>query len=112
MRGFDDPDALRLPNGRSVFYPSNPDGYLLPYRLNTMISAVQAIPSNSHAWPVQRSAWDGGKISFPTYPERLTEAGVSWKCYYTPGAVTGLAPCRRWPSTTTPSPARRSTSRP
>jgi len=179
VRGFDDPDAIRLPNGRRVFYqpdPSNPDGYLLPYRLNTMISAAQAIPSNSHAWPVQHSAWDGGKMdnwvpdhiaadgadgqytmgyytredipfqfaladafticdayhcsvlgptwpnrymwmagtidaagqyggpvletggspngafSFPTYPERLTEAGVSWKCYYTPGAVTGLAP--------------------
>ncbi|HEU0239978.1 MAG TPA: alkaline phosphatase family protein, partial [Micromonosporaceae bacterium] len=48
VRGFDDPHALRISNGRPVFFqpdPTNPDGYLLPYRLNTKISAAQAIPS-------------------------------------------------------------------
>src|ERR1700690_454649 len=32
VRGFDDPNALKLPDGRPVFYqadPQNPDGYLL-----------------------------------------------------------------------------------
>src|SRR5262245_26613280 len=32
VRGFSDPNALKLPDGRSVFYqpdPQNPDGYLL-----------------------------------------------------------------------------------
>lgn len=65
VRGFDDPDAMRLPNGRSVFFqpdPANPDGYLLPYRLNTKISAAQAIPSMSHEWTVQHQAWNGGKM--------------------------------------------------
>src|ERR1700748_3617783 len=45
VRGFSDPNAARLPNGRPVFYqpdPSNPDGYLLPYRLNTTNTAAQA----------------------------------------------------------------------
>ncbi|QRP49483.1 alkaline phosphatase family protein [Amycolatopsis sp. FDAARGOS 1241] len=180
VRGFDDPRALRLPNGQSVFHqpdPSNPDGYLLPYRLNTKISAAQAIPSTSHAWGVQHQAWNGGKMdnwlpahlaadgatkspytmgyftredipfqyaladafticdayhcsvlgptwpnrymwlsgtidadaqfggpsletgkvpdghfTFKTYPERLTEAGVSWKVYHSPGGATGLPP--------------------
>ena len=180
VRGFDDPQAQRLPGGRTVFAqpdPLNPDGYLLPYRLNTRISAAQAIPSTSHAWSVQHQAWNGGAMdnwlpahigadgatkgqyvmgyftrddipfqyaladafticdayhcavlgptwpnrfmwlagthdadgryggpcletggvkpgtySFPTYPERLTAAGVSWKVYHSPGGTTGLAP--------------------
>ena len=65
VRGFDDPAPLRLPNGRTVFYqpdPANPAGYLLPYRLDTTISAAQAIPSTSHAWDVQHLAWNGGKM--------------------------------------------------
>ncbi len=58
MLGFDDPRVLRMPHGRPIFYqpdPTHPDGYLLPYRLNTKISAAQAIPSTSHAWLVQHS---------------------------------------------------------
>jgi phospholipase C len=177
VRGFDDPHPMRISTGRPVFYqpdPSNPDGYLLPYRLNTKISAAQAIPSMSHAWDVQHQAWNGGKMdnwlpahiasdgatdgpytmgyftrqdipfqyaladafticdayhcsvlgptapnrhmwmagtidadgqyggpsletggpnatyTFKTYPERLTEAGVSWKIYHAPGGATGL----------------------
>src|SRR5689334_24864053 len=34
VRGFNDPDAMKLPNGNSVFHqpdPENPDGYLLPF---------------------------------------------------------------------------------
>ena len=34
VRGFDDPKALKLANGRSVFYQpdaENPSGYLLPF---------------------------------------------------------------------------------
>ncbi|HEY2983895.1 MAG TPA: alkaline phosphatase family protein [Jatrophihabitantaceae bacterium] len=176
VRGFDDPDALRLPGGKPVFFqpdPANPDGYLLPYRLNTRISAAQSIPSMSHAWEVQHAAWHGGAMdnwvpahmqadgsngpytmgyfvredipfqyaladaftildayhcsvlgptgpnrnmwlagtidpdgdfggpslttsaptgiySWKTYPERLVEAGVSWKVYHEPGGATGL----------------------
>ena len=38
VRGFDDPDAMTLPNGNSVFMqpdPANPDGYLLPFHMDT-----------------------------------------------------------------------------
>jgi len=65
VRGFDDPRALQLSTGRSVFYQpdaQNPDGYLLPYHLDTMTTGAQAIPSTSHAWQVQHSAWDAGKM--------------------------------------------------
>jgi phospholipase C len=65
VRGFDDPDALTLPDGRSVFHqpdPKNPDGYLLPFHLDTLKTSAQAIPSTSHAWSVQHSAVNGGKM--------------------------------------------------
>ena len=65
VRGFNDPHALRLSTGRSVFYQPdavNPDGYLLPFHLDTRKSSAQAIPSTSHAWSVQHDAWNGGKM--------------------------------------------------
>lgn len=54
VRGFDDPGALKLPDGHSVFYQpdsENPDGYLLPFHLDTHASSAQKIPSTSHAGP-------------------------------------------------------------
>ncbi len=65
VRGFDDPSPLRLSNGQSVFYQpdaDNPDGYLLPFHLDTHASSAQKIPSTSHAWAVQHEAWNGGKM--------------------------------------------------
>ena len=65
VRGFDDPNALRLPNGQSVFHQpddQNPSGYLLPFHLDTHSSSAQKIPSTSHAWSVQHEAWNGGKM--------------------------------------------------
>lgn len=65
VRGFADPHALRLDDGRSVFHQpdtENPDGYLLPFHLDTRTTSAQAIPSTSHAWSVQHQAWNGGRM--------------------------------------------------
>lgn len=65
VRGFDDRDTLKLDDGRSVFYQPdsvNPDGYILPFHLDTRISSAQKIPSTSHAWDVQHKAWNGGRM--------------------------------------------------
>jgi phospholipase C len=65
VRGFDDPDAITLSTGRSVFHqpdPKNPDGYLLPFHLDTRRTSAQAIPSTSHAFTVQHAAVNGGKM--------------------------------------------------
>jgi phospholipase C len=65
VRGFSDPGALTLSTGRSVFYqpdPVNPAGYLLPFRLDTLTTSAQAIPSTSHAWRVQHQAWNNGRM--------------------------------------------------
>jgi phospholipase C len=63
VRGFGDRNALKLSTGRSVFYqPSNPDGYLLPFHLDTQSTSSQAIPSTSHAWTVQHQCWNNGAM--------------------------------------------------
>jgi phospholipase C len=65
VRGFDDPHALKLASGKSVFYQpdaENPQGYLLPFHLDTRASSGQKIPSTSHAWAVQHEAWNAGKM--------------------------------------------------
>jgi phospholipase C len=64
VRGFADRAAITLSTGKSVFYQpttSNPDGYLLPWHLDTKTTSSQAIPSTSHAWSVQHAAVNGGK---------------------------------------------------
>jgi phospholipase C len=65
VRGFDDPQALKLANGQSVFYQpdeGNPAGHFLPFHLDTRSTSAQKIPSTSHAWAVQHEAWNGGKM--------------------------------------------------
>lgn len=65
VRGFDDPNAMPLPNGKSVFYqpdPQNPNGYLLPFRLDTRTTSAQKIPSTNHSWSCQHNSWNKGKM--------------------------------------------------
>jgi phospholipase C len=65
VRGFSDPDPQVISNGKPVFYQpdlSNPDGYLLPYHVDSHTTAAQKIPSISHAWTVQHEAWNGGAM--------------------------------------------------
>jgi phospholipase C len=65
VRGFGDRTVEPLPNGRPRWFQtdaSNPDGFLLPYRLNTKITAAEAIPSMSHAWSIQHAAWNFGQM--------------------------------------------------
>jgi phospholipase C len=65
VRGFGDPKAHRLSTGKNVFHQpdsENPDGYLLPFHLDSFSTSAQKIPSTSHAWAVQHQAWNGGKM--------------------------------------------------
>ncbi|WP_343616699.1 alkaline phosphatase family protein [Novosphingobium sp.] len=65
VRGFDDPHAMILPHGKSVFHQPDhhhPDGYTLPFHLDSFASNAQKLPSTSHAWSVQHRAWNGGRM--------------------------------------------------
>lgn len=65
VRGYDDASAARLPDGRSVFYQPDavsPDGYVLPFHLDTKTTSAQRLHDLSHAWSVLHSSWDGGRV--------------------------------------------------
>jgi phospholipase C len=65
VRGFNDPTAITLSTGKSVFYQpdaDNPDGYLLPFHADTQSTSAQNLPSNSHSWGPQHQSWDNGKM--------------------------------------------------
>jgi phospholipase C len=51
-------------------------------------------PNGEFGGPSLTTSAPNGAYSFKTYPERRTEAGVSWKMYHQPGSVTGLAAIR------------------
>jgi phospholipase C len=64
VRGFSDPDAITLSTGRSVFYQPDavsPDGYELPFRLDTTTTSGAFFHSPDNGWVSQHQAWDGGR---------------------------------------------------
>lgn len=77
VRGFNDPNALTLKNGKSVFYQPDPEnyhsGYLLPFHLDTKTTNAQKLPSTSHAWNVQHIAWNGGRMDQWLLAHRLVD---------------------------------------
>jgi phospholipase C len=65
VRGFSDPEAITLSTGKSVFHQPDalsPDGYLLPFHLDTSVSNAQKLPSTNHGWEAQHESWNGGKM--------------------------------------------------
>ncbi|WP_344408995.1 phosphocholine-specific phospholipase C, partial [Actinomadura nitritigenes] len=63
VRGFGDKQALRFPNGQSVFYqpaPSRPEGYLLPFRFETGKYNAQNAGGLPHGWTDGHKAWAQG----------------------------------------------------
>jgi phospholipase C len=65
VRGFDDPAAMQLTGGRSVFFQpdsQSASGYALPFHLDTQTTSAQRIPSTNHSWITQHAAWNGGAM--------------------------------------------------
>ena len=59
VRGFSDPTAITLSTGRKVWYqpdPKNPDGYELPFHLDTINTSAAAVTDLSHAWTAQHAS--------------------------------------------------------
>ena len=88
VRGFGDPKPQILATGRPVFYQpdaENPDGYLLPFHLDTRISRAQKVPSVSHAWSVQHAAWNHGRMDqwLPAHRKADGRNGPYCMGYYT-----------------------------
>lgn len=64
VRGFSDPDAIKLPNGRSVFEqpdPASAQGYLLPYRPDPQVAnPCKVLVDNG--WDNRHAAVDNGRM--------------------------------------------------
>ncbi len=68
VRGFSDPRAVKLPNGRPVwFQPNTPDTYdwgvdeLPPFRVNSLSLGLEYLPGTAHDWNSSHKAWNFGK---------------------------------------------------
>src|ERR1700682_610233 len=68
VRGFSDPRAVKLPNGRPVwFQPNVPDTYglgvveLPPFRVNLPSLGLTYLPGTPHDWQSSHAAWNLGK---------------------------------------------------
>lgn len=89
VRGFSDPTALKLySTKRSVFYQpdaKNPNGYLLPFHLDTRATSAQKIPSTDHSWAVQHEAWNQGDMDrwLPAHRKADGENGPYCMGYHT-----------------------------
>jgi phospholipase C len=62
--GFSDPHPLTLPGGRDVFHqpdPSQPEGYLLPFHLDTAHAAAANFGDVDHSWGGSHAALNGGR---------------------------------------------------
>ncbi len=65
VRGFSDPDVLKRPDGRPIWYQDSshhPDGYLLPFRMQANSSAA-CFGDPDHGWIAQHVYWADGKLS-------------------------------------------------
>jgi phospholipase C len=64
VRGYDDPTANKA-DGSSTFRQKdslNPDGHVLPFRLDTLKTNAQRLHDLSHAWGPQHQAWNDGAM--------------------------------------------------
>jgi phospholipase C len=80
VRGFDDPAAITLSTGRSVLYqpdPLNPDGYELPFHLDTTTTSAACVADLSHMWSTQHAAWDGGLMDNWIAAHRATDGDTN-----------------------------------
>ncbi|HTU71711.1 MAG TPA: alkaline phosphatase family protein [Candidatus Baltobacteraceae bacterium] len=88
VRGYGDPRPLLLPSGRTVFFQPdtvNPDGYVLPFRLDTTATSAQRLHDLSHAWDAQHDSLAGGAMDgwVKTHREKNGAAGPLTMGYYT-----------------------------
>lgn len=79
VRGFGDPDVLKLPDGKPIWYQPNarnPDGYVLPFPMTATGPGGQCGGDVDHSWEGQHVAWNGGKMD--GYAERMGQLAMGY----------------------------------
>ncbi len=72
VRGFADPAPLHVPGSPYTVFrqpmPSHPDGYVLPFHLDSTRTTAQTMRSLEHSWEAEHGYWASGRMSgFLTY---------------------------------------------
>src|ERR1700685_3687233 len=88
VRGYSDPGAGMLLNGKSVFFQpdgARRDGYVLPFHLDTKTTDAQRLHDLSHAWGALHASWNRGRLDgFVSAPRATNGAsGPLTMGYYT-----------------------------
>ena len=81
VRGFGDPRAVNLPNGKSVFHQpdaNNPDGFVLPFQAPAANFGSLFLEDTPHGWNDTHAAWNGGKYD-NWVPKKGTSSMVHFK---------------------------------
>ena len=60
VRGFGDPRAVVLPNGRPVWYQSHGEGHVLPFHPGAPNLGLQFLEDLPHDWTTTHTAWNEG----------------------------------------------------
>lgn len=61
VRGFNDPRAVTLPSGKTVWYQPDGAGYVLPFRPDLPDVGMAFFPDPPHGWNDSHDAWHNGK---------------------------------------------------
>jgi phospholipase C len=88
VRGYDDAKALTLADGKSVFHQPdvlNPQGYVLPFRLDTATTSAQHLHDLGHEWEDQHESLGNGKMDgwVAAHRRKNGDAGPLTMGYYT-----------------------------
>src|SRR5215475_7858003 len=69
VRGFSDPRAIALPNGKPVWFQPNGRRAVTPFRLDTAATSAQCMKSLDHSWKGTHDLWKHHDAWIPTKTE-------------------------------------------
>jgi phospholipase C len=78
VRGYSDPHAGMLLNGKTVFHQPDDeshDGFVLPFRLDTKTTDAQRLHDLSHSWNALHASWNRGRLDGFVSAHRATDDG-------------------------------------
>src|SRR5215471_12721110 len=84
VRGFSDPRAITLPNGKPVWFQPNENKAVTPFRLDTGSTSAQCMKSLDHSWKGSHDLWKHHDAWIPTKTEMtmgyFTRADLPFYC--------------------------------
>jgi phospholipase C len=78
VRGYSDPTAGILLNGKTVFHQpdgESRDGFVLPFHLDTKTTDAQRLHDLSHSWNALHASWNRGRLDGFVSAHRATDDG-------------------------------------